>query len=342
MGLWKQHFHWSVLLDWGVLAVTVPAILAVAGLLLTFDQYGGANVCFISTTCLIFAKIAQLSIVSQDRFVPRFLFAFLLFGLFGVAIVETVRGVNNWKQRKEAKAPTTVEETKTHASAMEPWIAVSSAEYPVGTVLGGILWSNRFSELRVFFVNATAKDYRDLDFTLVPDEPIAAIGQVTNLPNVSFSPAADPIFRQELIEGTTSRRIANPLVLIASTGGYRVRCNPLPRNTRLEILIAIARVIDFPQPGQKVAVPSAGVFDRSYALKLNQNDGIGHWYGHGTDAHGSRIQEVYKPERVLPKVVKIDGHYSTSEGEQSVTKRIEVKDVIGDLLKGELRKAKQR
>jgi hypothetical protein len=108
MGLWKQHFHWSVLLDWVVLAVTLPAVLAIAGLLLFFDQYGGANVCFVVTALLIFAKVIHVAVVSQDSALQRLLFTFVLFGVCGVAVVEAVRGVNHWKEIKETKEAGTV------------------------------------------------------------------------------------------------------------------------------------------------------------------------------------------------------------------------------------------
>jgi hypothetical protein len=226
-----------------------------------------------------------------------------------------------------------VERNKQPSPVMEPWVNASDAEYPSGTTLGGIKWSNRFTELRVVFTNETTTDYHDLDFTLIPDQPIAEIGQISNLSEVSFSAAADPVLRQEFVEGATGRRIANPLVLIASSGGYRVRCQLLPRKARLEILIAIARVIDFPKPGQKVAHPGAGVFDKTYALKVDQSDGVSHWYGHGMAANGGRIEEVYKPDRVIPKTVKIAGHYTVGGAEQNVSKQIEVKDTLGDALK---------
>jgi len=248
----------------------------------------------------------------------------------------TYSGLTIWIAESDGKtegAESGAKPNKQPPPLMEPWVNVSDAEYPPGTNLGGIKWSNRFTELRVVFSNASPTDYHDLDFTLIPDQPIAAIGQITNLPEVSFSAAADLAARQEFVEGGTGRRIANPLVLIASRGGYRARCQLLPRKARLEILIAIARVIDFPKPGQKVAVASGGVFDRTYALKVDQNDGVSHWYGHGMDANGTRIEEVYKPDRVIPRTVKIEVHYMVGEAEQNVSKRIKVKDILGDALK---------
>jgi hypothetical protein len=112
MGLFKQHFHWSVLLDWVVLAVTVPTLFAIAGLLLFFDQFEGANVCFVITFLFIFAKIAHVAIVSTDPMLQRLLFTFLLFGILGVGIVETVRGVNKWAAKRGMSAHLVSSENK--------------------------------------------------------------------------------------------------------------------------------------------------------------------------------------------------------------------------------------
>jgi len=218
-------------------------------------------------------------------------------------------------------------------AVMEPSVNVIDAEYPTGTLLGGINWSSRFTDLRIFFFNSTSVEYRDLDFTLVPDQPVAAAGQITNLPEVFFSPTDNPFLDYEVIPSGIRKRIVNPLVLIASTQGYRMRCGLLPREERLEIVLAVASVIDFPKPGQKPTIPHDGVFDRSYVLKTNDS----FWWGHVKDVHGNLIEEVYKPQRVIPKTIKITGHYKIGEEEKEVTTQIEAKDFVGDALKKSLK-----
>jgi hypothetical protein len=108
-GLWKRHFHWSVLLQWEVLGWIVGSLLAVAGLLLIFDQYAGANVCFVITALFLFWKTVHVVSVSTDGFWERALFTFVLCGLIGVAIVETVRGVNRWAIRHASPEASTLE-----------------------------------------------------------------------------------------------------------------------------------------------------------------------------------------------------------------------------------------
>jgi hypothetical protein len=111
MGLWKEYFHWSVLLGWDFLGWIIAAFLAVGGLVLFFDQYVAANACFMLTTIFIFAKITQLSVQSNSSTVDRFLFTFVLFGVFGIGIVETFRGVNHWAQSKLEPKPDSSKES---------------------------------------------------------------------------------------------------------------------------------------------------------------------------------------------------------------------------------------
>ena len=101
MGLWKAHFHWSVLLDWVVLGWIITTVLAIGSLLLVFDQFTGANVCFAIAAFFVFAKIVNVAAMSADPVWQRLLFTFLLFGIVGAATVETIRGVNNWRTKRQ-------------------------------------------------------------------------------------------------------------------------------------------------------------------------------------------------------------------------------------------------
>ena len=100
-GLWRRHFHWSVLLRWEVLGWIVALLLAIAGLLLFFDQYLGANICFVLTAAFIVAKVLHAAITASDPLRRRATFAFVLCGLVGLFTVLTVRGVSHWARSKE-------------------------------------------------------------------------------------------------------------------------------------------------------------------------------------------------------------------------------------------------
>jgi hypothetical protein len=210
----------------------------------------------------------------------------------------------------------------------------SNVEYPAGTRIGGIAWGSRFNDLRILVVNETELEFSDIDLVLRPNVPVAGIGQVSNLPNVTFSPVADPVFTQELFVGETRKRIVNPLVLAASDGGYRVLCKSLPRKSKLELTMATAEIIDFPKAGaSRTPRPDGGIFDRDYVIKVEMKNNdtkviTNNWYGHGA------IEEIYKATRPIPSVVQINGHCRVDEEDLTISQQIDAKDVIGDFLRG--------
>ena len=133
--------------------------------------------------------------------------------------------------------------------------------YSSGTILGGIKWSSDYRDLRIIFDNSTENDYQDIDMIVGPDFPkiiIAAIGQISNIPNVTFhnpvmqaylNPNGQPDFKfdkktgnilganfifvapHEKVEGKTPLRVY--------PNYYRIRCEKLPRHMILEITLAI-------------------------------------------------------------------------------------------------------
>lgn len=183
----------------------------------------------------------------------------------------------------------------------------NDGNYPNGTKIGGIAWSTRFVDLRIVLRNETESDYDDLDFTLQPDRPVAEIGQISNLPNVSFSPLADPTYSVVFVEGATKKQTTIPLVLVASDGGYRMRCALLPHKGKLEIVAAVAEIIDFPKPSG-AGNPSAAL-EKHYVIRFGMTENktqkeTGNWYGYGRDATG-RIESVRKTSlcRIMSKLM---------------------------------------
>jgi len=70
-----------------------------------------------STTITIFAKITQLAVESHSSTADRILFTFVLFGVFGIGMVETVRGINHWAGSKRG---TKSEPSKDNPVAVPP------------------------------------------------------------------------------------------------------------------------------------------------------------------------------------------------------------------------------
>jgi hypothetical protein len=126
MGLWSDHFHWKVLLGWSVLGWVVALVIGIAGLFLFFDQYDGANICFMIVAMFLFSKIAYAAILSPDPLWQRLLFTFVLFGIVGMGIAETIRGVNKWSAKRAtvstAESEKSIRTTEGHAELNPPEI----------------------------------------------------------------------------------------------------------------------------------------------------------------------------------------------------------------------------
>jgi hypothetical protein len=133
MGIWRIHFHWSVLLRWEVLGWILASLPAIAGLFLVFDQYQGANVCFIITALFLFAKVTHAALTTPDGTTARVLFTFALFGVIGVGIVETVKGVTAYATKKEkaSLAPTLNDKGEKPSTPVSPTLEPIPAAKPL-------------------------------------------------------------------------------------------------------------------------------------------------------------------------------------------------------------------
>jgi hypothetical protein len=185
----------------------------------------------------------------------------------------------------------------------------SSTDYPSGTVIGGIPWNSKYCDLRVT-IYPHAQDFDDLDIMLRPDEPIAGIGQISNIPDVSFlinTTVNIPAFG--LINPSTGWTQAYATTELAFSGGFRFRCPKLPRNSSFQIVMAIAR-------------PTGAI-----GLAINASDGTTYWARTELDNVKS-IEDYFGPKR-LPKSLQIEGDYTVAGTRQHISMHLDVID-IGD------------
>jgi hypothetical protein len=255
--------------------------------------------------------------------------AFLAFGsLLGVVAAElilfVVAGVMLWLLSKSKGNGTPVLEA-----------TASNADYPPGARPGNIQWSPRFTDLRFIIRNPTGADLEDIDLVLLPDAAIASTDQITQLADVSCSPLSDDVtLNMQFVDGKTANRTIVPLVMIASTQGYRVQCKKLPRKQRLELLLVAVAIPEFESGPTKVQKPIAAVFDRDYVFKAAGNNGRGAfsiWYGHGRDSNGL-IEEVYSPQRPIPKVIQVEGTCKMMARQVELSQRLQVHDFVDEFL----------
>ncbi len=243
-GLWSRHFHWRVLLAWGVLSWILGSLLAVAGLLFAADQFLGVNICFTATAVFILAKVAQLAITSVDAPSHRMVFTFVMFGLVGLAIVETVRGVNSWRRSHEPPPDAVLSAPSLKVDAyIQPG---SSNPYPLQATVGGITWNDNYVDVRLD-VGVGPDAVQNLDFEVALDTNIAGIGQISQFTGVTSFPSdtGKPSMSFSLI-GTDEKGkpVTIPVVptkgLAQIVGVYRVHCDALYGNTVLHLVIAAA------------------------------------------------------------------------------------------------------
>ena len=303
------------LFSWEVTSFAVSLAIAIGLAVLALSDYRLAKLFF-----LIAAADATGGVLmgAHKSGLPHWATAVIVFFVVGGIGLLTLLAF--WYVDKK-RTPTTLASTATAKLGFAS--TASIADYPGGTSIAGIAWSRRFTNIRLIVGNSSDLDIQDIDISLLPDRPIAAIGQVGNIPGVTFTPTVDLSMGLEVLKRGTGQRIANPLVLVATEGGYRLRCGTLPRRSMLEVVIAIARVIDFPAQG---AIPKGDVFSRDYVLRIGTPT-VGHWYAHGL------FDEIYKPEKVMPHFIKVEGTYSVSGNQVVTSDNVEVKDVVGEVIK---------
>jgi hypothetical protein len=132
MGIWKEHFHPNVLLQWEVVGWIIGTLLAVGGIVLIFDQYLIANLCFIAVAAFVCAKVVHSAVIWKGAMLGSVVFAFVLCGVVGAGITATVRGINAYRDRKAKLAdgrPTDSEGVKASAGDhhSSPSLATASA-----------------------------------------------------------------------------------------------------------------------------------------------------------------------------------------------------------------------
>jgi hypothetical protein len=191
----------------------------------------------------------------------------------------------------------------------------TNAEPPTGTKIANIPWRPEFSELEVIIENPTSRNYDDISIVLKPNFPVAAVGQITDLPGVSFEDRFSTNFHFTL--KMPGKVAMVPLVRVATDAGYRVRCMRLPARTNLKIAMA---VVDMKWNPTHKENEDFGVLDKDYLLRI-QSDGDG---GVGTDWFGHQDGLVYAP-RVLPTYLSIDGVYVAAQRKRTIFER---KDIL--------------
>lgn len=143
----------------------------------------------------------------------------------------------------------------------EPKISAFSnnVEYPEGSIVSGIKFHPQFTEAAILLKNDSTKDFDELTLVFQFDEPIAAIGQKTNISNVSFEEKNGFDARVMIADATGKRTAVPDVVLLATDAGYRMRCPKFVGQSSMQITIALSDVVQEQHPEWKALPPEEQV-----------------------------------------------------------------------------------
>ncbi|MHB8216233.1 MAG: hypothetical protein ACYDDS_09155 [Candidatus Sulfotelmatobacter sp.] len=199
---------------------------------------------------------------------------------------------------------------------------------------GGIPWRPFFTELDVIMTNSTDGNYDNVDMLVRPDYPVAAIAQLSNLPEVSFENRHGVNARMTAKELGVNVTPGAPLTIysfLATDAGYKVHCARIPPNSSLTIVMAVADMKKTaPISGRVTAKSGAGSTvipvpgnispdDLFASMTFSDKDGsFSYWYG------STKNLSVFSPDKPKPKTVFISGYYTASNHRRRVKKDVGV------------------
>jgi hypothetical protein len=201
---------------------------------------------------------------------------------------------------------------------------------PGVTAPAGIAWRPFFSELDLSITNPNGDNYSDVDVLVRPDLPIAAIAQLSDLPNVSFENAYGLNARVTLEEKQTNKLMMS-MDLLATDAGYKIHCGVIPPNSSLTLVMAIvdvdrteARTV---QPGDTfatlppgVSFPQAAPKHLSAEATISDKDGVFH-YWYGSKENDTLFLSNPKPK---PKQITVVGAYTANYRRRNVNEVVPI------------------
>ncbi len=185
-------------------------------------------------------------------------------------------------------------------------------EYEPGTTIAGISWRPYFSEMDVSITNPTERNYEDLELVITPDHPVAAIGQLSNLTDVSFEDNYGVSERATIRD--LSKQYAVALVLLATDAGYKIHCGRIPPRSNLKLAMALVAIKE-DTPG--IDVSSAKIPEDPVLEQTLSPPGVHYWFGHPA------AKNIFSAR---PKSTKISiyGHYVAANRKHYVNTDVQI------------------
>lgn len=192
--------------------------------------------------------------------------------------------------------------------------STSAAIKPAGVNIGGIQWSPKFADVRINIGNNSNIDFEKIDLVLKSAVPIKEGGQATNIPGVSFGYHSIPTITPEIIN-QAGQRVSIPVVPLASTIGYRVRCDVLPKNSHIEVVLAIVNINNIQH-----------LRDEDMIFAINFSDATSFWFVH------KDYSDVVFADRPDVHHIMVTGQYSVGGRVHNVSKKMDVTDHIAGIM----------
>jgi hypothetical protein len=131
------------------------------------------------------------------------------------------------------------------------------ADYVPGTTMAGIPWEPDFVELQVFLSNPTNDSYTDVSVILNTDMMTRAIGQVSDIPGVTFPKA---VLSRPVAEWTDDKGRHHQAPVIVQGGLFKMQCEKIPPKSAVAAIVALSN----PDDGQGKRRPKFLSIDGSY------------------------------------------------------------------------------
>jgi hypothetical protein len=123
-------------------------------------------------------------------------------------------------------------------------VEVRDVNYPDGTIVAGLRWDHRLTDIRLHINNSSDHDYGNIDFLVQTDLVIAVIAQEPNISKCYFSAPRRLMPNMLYGKDQTAKDITIPLepptTIQAVSSIYRGQCDRLPPRTELEVVLGVS------------------------------------------------------------------------------------------------------
>lgn len=155
-----------------------------------------------------------------------------------VALVLALASHFHLQVLREEQQMQEVEADQDSPLSFSAYIAPGDENYRAGTDIAGIQWNDHYVDVRLSIRNGDATAAQNIDLFVELDTSIAAMGQLSNVPDVNFSTGEMPA---AWLEGTDEegKPVTIPIVPVGDTitPVYRVSCPKLLGGANINLLL---------------------------------------------------------------------------------------------------------